>query len=251
MTTSAELSYLNEMKDIDFGGDDSMLAFPETPLGEPSASGGAPFFHVAFGTQQQHADTAPPTAAQQQLQRPPLPPSSRESTNEANPSEEVVSPGKYQEVLESRFMDLRKLYYHTKEQRVAAKARARSLEHTVGDRDREIAELRAEVQRLQASEAAAVAAATAAEAAAAAAAASAAAAATSGRRSSSSSARPVLSTLQGNTPPLPGAKAAGDSRASIAACRALQQENAQIKEKLRTLQEWAASIRPPPVSAMH
>ena len=187
--THSELDYLSEMKDIDLadtltGGD---LFFAESPA-RPQ-------------TQNRQERRSEAAAA----------PSTKE--------EDVVSAERYQEVLENRFMDLRKLYYHTKEQKQISQQRVRELEAMNAEKDGLIEQLTTQIRQGRAS-------------------------------TSSQPRRSVLANISSNVTPNEQDAKERRSTSCTQSTQRLQQENTALKEKLKALQSWAAAIKPPPAAAM-
>ncbi|KAJ9459894.1 hypothetical protein DIPPA_19628 [Diplonema papillatum] len=198
LDTDTELSFLSEMKDIDLLGDSltgggilsfsPVRTFPSAPTPMTKSAG-------------------PGTIASCIKQR-------RLAEQAVCKDDDLVAPDKYQAVLESRFVDLRNLYYHTKEQKLRALDTVRSLEKEVSARDAHIETLRKQLAVQQ-----------------------------------KPTQRAALSSLPPNSvanqaaPPSPTKK-----RVNIGypAAQALQEENALLREKLRALQDWALALKPPP-----
>eukprot|EP01060_Flectonema_neradi_P025059 TRINITY_DN338_c0_g2_i2.p1 TRINITY_DN338_c0_g2~~TRINITY_DN338_c0_g2_i2.p1 ORF type:complete len:217 (+),score=48.41 TRINITY_DN338_c0_g2_i2:30-653(+) len=205
--TNAELSFLSEMQDIEILGDtigngDLLLVTsparktPHTnkkPI-DRSVTVKAPESHNVYENDKMMVDQ----------------------------NDDVVD-AEYQSVLEGRFIDLRKLYYHTKEQKQNALKKVQTLERDLRVRDAEIASLQKQLSRRTS---------------------------TSRVRTSSVSSqqsRSSLSSLSTNTRDVGSRKS---NTADAKQIRFLQQENTSLKDKLRALQNWAHSIKPPPAMAM-
>eukprot|EP01061_Rhynchopus_euleeides_P003301 TRINITY_DN12583_c0_g1_i1.p1 TRINITY_DN12583_c0_g1~~TRINITY_DN12583_c0_g1_i1.p1 ORF type:complete len:189 (+),score=64.52 TRINITY_DN12583_c0_g1_i1:132-698(+) len=173
----AELNYLTEMKDIDLG--DTLAGGDLLPLD------GSQTIRRRGGSEQK-AEEAP---------------------------EHVVSAERYyREELESRFIDLRKLYYHTKEQKQLALQRVAELEASLGEKEAVVKSLSAQLRESSRSSVGS----------------------TGGRRSALAG----LSTnsAAGGSPPVKERR-----NSTTSTNHALVQENAALKEKLAALQAWMAS----------
>eukprot|EP01059_Diplonema_ambulator_P025431 TRINITY_DN42475_c0_g1_i1.p1 TRINITY_DN42475_c0_g1~~TRINITY_DN42475_c0_g1_i1.p1 ORF type:complete len:215 (+),score=51.84 TRINITY_DN42475_c0_g1_i1:47-646(+) len=191
LSQEAELNFLNGMEDIDLGG---TLGGNDILMLSPVKGGVEPSPVVARASVRCVRETG----------------------------DDIVAPEEYQAVLESRFVELRKLYYHTKEQKLEALGTINELREAVKARDARIESLEGQLRALQ----------------------------KPGRRSS-------LTRLSTNTPhptsptkPPQAARRSTSASRSDSVTRSLQQENSLLKEKLKTLQDWAATIKPPPHAAM-
>ena len=202
---NAELSFLTEMQDIDFLGEtvgSSDLLMVTSPARKtPHTNKKGIDRCVVVHEPQRHHIT--------------------ENSDRVMEDQQEVD-AEYQSVLEGRFIDLRKLYYHTKEQKQASLKRVQTLEKDLKIRDSEIENLKAQLARRSS---------------------------TSRIRTSSigsQQSRTSLTSLSTNKFDNSRKSSATDAKQ----IRLLQHENTSLKDKLRALQDWAHTIKPPPAMAM-